>query len=305
MLTEAGRTPDRSSAVSGGRGEGWRMDEHFGRKFIDLAGLGINTRRAYIITVLRIVVYYLGFTGIVLGWVLLQRKPYISAFEVVIVAYGAIIAAGVAVVQGVARSHRRPWRSVVSAELTLDWRRLAIGAGVQTVLSLALACVANWIADEPWGFACHAPISVIALAAILTPLQAASEELLFRGYLTQALGRILGSRTAIVVLVGLVFAALHLNVNGPLTAPYMFAVSVTLSLVSLRDRRLELGIGAHTAVNWLSLCAIDSLVYDVPEIVITWPFLLASIVKGALFYVVTGYLVQLMDRRAGKMPTSA
>ena len=76
------------------------------------------------------------------------------------------------------------------------------------------------------------------------PPQAASEGLLFRGYLTQALGRIIRSRVLIAATVGLVFSLLHFNAHGPLTVPYFFVLSLIFSLVSLRDERLRTGDSA-------------------------------------------------------------
>ena len=155
---------------------------------------------------------------------------------------------GTAVVQSVTRTHRRPWLSLVSPRLTLDWRQLAIGGGVQatlTILTSVFLLLMHFVTGQPWRLDTALPVMlpVIAVALLMIPLQAASEEILFRGYLTQALGRIFGSWFKIVVAVGMTFAVLHVNAYGPLTMPYMFALSVIFSLVTLRNERIELTIG--------------------------------------------------------------
>jgi membrane protease YdiL (CAAX protease family) len=161
----------------------------------------------------------------------------------------------------------------------------------------------HFITGQPWRLAATLPVTlpVLTLALLLTPLQAASEEILFRGYLTQALGRIFRSRSKIAVAVGMIFALLHFNAYGPLTMPYMFAFSLILSLATLRDDRIELAIGAHTAQNCLAVVvSIDSLVsMDTTTIQITWPYLFTVVLHGILFYGLTRLLVRLTcDRQS-------
>jgi uncharacterized protein len=281
-----------------------RTEDGWGWTFIDLAALGINNRWSYFVALLRIVFYPIAFSALVVGaaFATHQLLP-LSPIVVVMGTFGSVIAAGIAVVQSVTRMHRRPWLSLVSVRLRLDWKRLAIGAGVQAILSSAFLFLVHFVTGQPWRSAATLPVplSVLVLALLLTPLQAVSEEILFRGYLTQALGRIFRSRSMIVVAVGIIFAVLHFNAYGPLTIPVMFAFSLILSLATLRDDRIELAIGAHTAQNWLGVVvSIDSLVsMDTTTIQITWPYLFTVLLHGILFYGLTRLLVQLAcDRRA-------
>ncbi len=298
MTTGASLT-STAQPVPTGFADLWRMPQGWGREFINLAALGTNRPRSYVITTLRIVFWYIGFAALVIGWVLLEQPRYFPPMAIIVAAFGSIIAAGAAVIRSVMRTHRRPWLSLVTPTLHLDWRRLAIGVGVQAFLAGALLLIDHLVAGEPWKLPSSA-MSVIALALVLTPLQAATEELLFRGYMTQALGRVLKSRIVIMTAVSLTFAALHCNVYGPLTMPYMMIVSVIFSLVSLRDGRLELVIGAHIAENWMSVGGIDAIAYTMPEVQITWLYLPALLVQGALFYGATRWLVQRIERRRGR-----
>jgi len=271
------------------------MPQGWGREFIGQAALGRNRLRSYILTTLLIVLAYFGFgLAVILGALFASGSGRIPPMAMTVGTFGAIIAAGATVAWRTARSHRRPWLSLVTPTLRLDWRRLAIGAGVQAVLAGSLLLIEHFATGESWQMPATA-IPVIAVALVLTPLQAASEELLFRGYMTQALGRLLKSRIAIMAIVSVTFAALHCNAYGPLTMPYMIIVSLIFSLVSLRDGRLELVIGAHTAENWLSVGGIDGIAYMLPSAQITWPSLPALIVQGLLFYAATRWLL----RRSG------
>ena len=298
-------TPAHSLVIPNSCRDTTQTDDSWGWKFIDLAVFGINTRRSYFVALLRIVFYPLAFSALVVAAAIVTHQLLpLSPIAMVIGVFGPIIAAGVAVLQSVTRTHRRPWLSLVSARLTLDWKRLAIGAGVQVILTLAFMFLLPFITGQPWRVA-RAPsvtLPVLTLAFLLTPLQAASEEILFRGYLTQALGRIFRSRYKIVVAVGVIFAVLHFNAYGPLTLPYMFAVSLIFSLTTLRDDRIELAIGAHTAQNCLAVVvSIDSLFYG-QEIQITGPYLLAVVFYGLFFYGLTRLLVRLACDRPASPP---
>jgi membrane protease YdiL (CAAX protease family) len=81
-----------------------------------------------------------------------------------------------------------------------------------------------------------------------------AEELLFRGYLLQALGLRTRRTWLLVGISALVFGAMHMaNTEvgaGPaLIFTYYVGFGAFLALITLRDNRLELAIGAHAANN--------------------------------------------------------
>jgi CAAX protease family protein len=297
MTTDASIDVISPPAVPAGFAGIWRLPQDWGREFINQAALGLNRPRSYIFSALRIVLWYFGFAALVIGWVMLEHRRTLPPAAMIIAAFGSVIAAGAAVARSAARTHRRPWLSLITPSLKLDWRRLKIGVGVQAFLAGSLLVTEHLVTGEPWRLP-FTDFPVVVLALALTPLQAASEELLFRGYMTQALGRLFKSRIAIMGAVSVTFAALHCNVYGPLTMPYMIVVSLIFSLVSLRDGRLELVIGAHIAENWMSIGGIDAMAYRLPDVQITWPYVPALLVQGLLFYGATRWLVQRFERRA-------
>src|SRR6267154_744201 len=197
-------------------------DRPRGWRFIDLAELGSNTGRSYAVALLRIILYpvaaavLLG-AVVALGTVVLHPPPgSLDPIVGILIQFGLIVVGGFAVLRSVERSHRRPWRSLVAPDLGIDWRRLAIGGGVQLAILGGELALVHVLTGWPWRFAIVAGLPVLLLAVLLIPLQSASEELLFRGYLTQALGRIVRSRILIAATVGVVFGLLHLNTYGPL-----------------------------------------------------------------------------------------
>jgi hypothetical protein len=279
----------RPSPAGGARsGYGWA--------FIDLTGLGRNSAWSYIATLLRVVLLPVAFLA--LGMVTLVAAGGIGKSAVVIaLAVAAVVVAGLALAWGVVRSHRRPWMSLISPDLRLDWRRLAIGAGVEAVLLGLTIALGHWLAGQPWPRGSSLPLPALAAIMLLIPFQAASEEMLFRGYLTQAFGRLSPPRVVIALLVGAAFGALHLGAYGALTLPYLLLLSLVFSLVSLRDERLELVIGAHAANNWLALSAFDLFDKADQTTRLGWPALAVLVVNGALFYAATRLLVERLCQK--------
>jgi len=271
--------------------------EQWGWRFIDLAALGRNTWRSYVATLLRVIFLPLAFLALVVaGLFFVDAGPLLRDSEVptsvIALATGSVIVMGLGLVWGVVRSHRRPWMSLISPDLRLDWRRLAIGAAVGGALLALSVGLGRLVAGEPSPAASAITLPGLLVVLLLVPLQAASEEMLFRGYLTQALGRVLRRRAVIAVVVGLLFGAVHLNAYGPLTIPYLLVLSLVYSAVSLRDERLELVIGAHTANNWLAIGAFGALGAAGRGVRLDWPAFAILIVNGALFYGITRALVR-------------
>jgi membrane protease YdiL (CAAX protease family)/MFS family permease len=294
----------RRNAATDRRPRGWA--------FIDLAKLGVNTRGAYARALLRIILYPVA-AAVLLGLaiaanaVLHHRSPgSIAAIAAILEKYGLIVVAGAAVVHSVVRIHRRPWRSLIAPDLRIDWRRIAIGLGVGLAILVAELAGVHEATGAPWRLGPLAALPALALGLVLIPLQSATEELLFRGYLTQALGRITRSRVMIAAAVGVVFGLLHLNAYGALTVAYFLVVSLTFSLVSLRDERLELAIGGHSAMNLFAFAAANSGLIGAAIIGVgarpmafNWVAIVVMAVNGALFYGITRLLVRLCcDRRA-------
>src|SRR6266446_5060675 len=282
-----------------------------GWQFIDLAGLGSNTGRSYAAALLRIVLYPLAVAvllglAVALGAVVGHPLPgSMDPIVGILIQYGLIVVAGFAVLRSVERSHRRPWRSLVAPDLSIDWRRLAIGGGVQLAILGGELALLHALSGWPWRFAIAAGLPFFLLAVLLIPLQSASEELLFRGYLTQALGRIVRSRILIAATVGALFGVLHLNTHGPLTMPSFFVLSLIFSLVSLRDDRLELAIGGHAATNLFafgvanaSLIGPGAVGGGGASMAFNWAAIVALMLNGALFYGITRLLVRLCARRS-------
>ena len=154
--------------------------------------------------------------------------------------------------------HRRPWRTLITTRHAISWRRIFQGAAVWGVIMLCSVGIQGALFPERyvWTFDAQRWLLFFMLALLLTPIQCAAEEVFFRGYLLQAFGRISRHPVVAASLSSVMFTLPHL-VNPEVTANGMWIMVVTyftmglfFALVALRDARLELSIGAHTANNF-------------------------------------------------------
>ena len=193
---------------------------------------------------------------------------------------------------------RRPLLTLVTPRQRFDWWRAGQGFVVFTVLA-AIAFVVE-CALYPGRYTLNANAGRLLVFApvilLLTPLQAATEELLFRGYLMQSLRTFLRSPWLIVIISSILFMLPHLlnpeaEQGGVLVAVQYLVLAIFFAIITLRDGRLELAIGAHTANNiFIAIVATypDSAL-DTPALFMADTldpvFSLASvIVGGGLFY---------------------
>ena len=152
--------------------------------------------------------------------------------------------------------HQRHFTSLLTPFSRINWLRILEGftaffllITLATVLEALFKPQAYQITFDLKQFLIFLPI-----ALVVTPLQAAAEELLFRGYLMQGLG--LWSRRALFPVLGssLLFMAAHLT--NPEVGEDMYLIPLLyllmglfLAFITVKSNSLELAIGAHAANN--------------------------------------------------------
>lgn len=194
--------------------------------------------------------------------------------------------------------HRRPWRSLVTTHKTIAWGRVFQGAAVWGGIMLATVSLesALYPGRYVWSFEFQSWFFFLLLALLLTPLQCAAEELFFRGYFLQAMGRIFRNPFVPAVLSSLLFTAPHLfnpeaaaHGLGILAVTY-FTMGLLLALLVLRDTGLELAIGLHTVNNFFLVMCFGYKDSPLPASAIFTSvsydpaFSLASVVVGGLIF---------------------
>lgn len=146
------------------------------------------------------------------------------------------------------------WRPrwVVSVVGRVRWAWL----GLASLVSLGFFGVAtglSFVLDPATRFDPEPQAAVILVVVLLTtPLQAAGEEFLFRGWLSQAVGSWFARPLAGALVAGAVsasFFALAHGSQGPFLFADRFAFGVVASVLAWRTGGLEAGIAAHALNN--------------------------------------------------------
>jgi membrane protease YdiL (CAAX protease family) len=142
-------------------------------------------------------------------------------------------------------------RWLASVQPRIRWRYL-VGCVVVALVALNGALLlSTTVAGTPhiglqhgfWGF--------LVVIVLTSPLQAAAEEIFFRGYLMQTLGSLVARPWFGVVVSSVVFALLHGVQNLPLFADRL-AFGLLAALLVWKTGGLEAGIAAHVVNN---ICA--------------------------------------------------
>ena len=159
--------------------------------------------------------------------------------------------------------HRLKPRWLSSVGPRIRWRYLLVCLGLSVVALLASLGVSLLLPLAPG----EAPVGEVneftsrtrdfmLVILLLTPLQAAGEEYLFRGYLTQAFGSLVWARRASQALAvlgpALIFALFHgLSQDAPVFFD-RFAFGVVAGILVIRTGGLEAAIAMHVLNNFLA-----------------------------------------------------
>ncbi len=193
--------------------------------------------------------------------------------------------------------HARPFISLITPFVRIDWKRVGIGFLVFSLLIELASLVEALLYPGRYQFTFKPleTLKFIPVVLILVPFQAAAEELLIRGYMMQGIGLLTRRAWVPVVASSLVFMLLHfanpeVQVDGLLALGSYLSVALIFALVTVKDNRMELAIGMHIANNVFVLVFNNAVTpLPVPPIFTittldTGYALVSSIVIGAIFY---------------------
>jgi membrane protease YdiL (CAAX protease family) len=224
-------------------------------RYLDLARPGRNAWWRYILGALIISGSWLGL-GLVPYALVVRAGIFDSRLDFIAINCSIFVMLG-----GLAVTmkwlHRRPLLSLITPAPRIDWRRMRRGALAWFAIAAVLSLIEFLLFRERFYLSFDAVrfAPFLLLVLLLTPLQAATEELVFRGYAMQAFAQLTRSPAMIAILSSVVFTAPHLlnpevQRHGVLLmAANYFAIGMLLATIALRDGRLELAIGLHAANN--------------------------------------------------------
>jgi uncharacterized protein len=183
--------------------------------------------------------------------------------------------------------HQRSVLSLVSSDRKIRFHRLIQGFGVWLLLLALQDGIGVLIQPQSYRFSFNLSqgfitlITFVLFILVFTPLQTTVEELFFRGYLLQGLGRLTYHPLVLSLLGGMLFALPHLAnpemERGPVWMGLQYgAIGVFWVLITLRDNRLELALGGHAANNLYI-----ALVCNTPDSALQTPSLFLQVVPFA------------------------
>lgn len=148
-------------------------------------------------------------------------------------------------------THRITPRWLSSVHPGLRWRYLIACATVAVVVLGIVLLLSSTLGPEAVTQPQRQLVAFLLVIVITSPLQAAAEEYLFRGYLLQALGSLAATPWLGLVASALLFALFHGSQNLPLFLD-RFAFGMLAALLVWRTGGLEAGIAAHAVNNLLA-----------------------------------------------------
>lgn len=203
--------------------------------------------------------------------------------------------------------HHRSWRSLISPDGTFSAKRFFTAFGLWMLIAILTSLADAWIHPGSYQFTLEWPawLWFTLLAVVLTPLQTSAEEMFFRGYLLQILGRLTRKKWLLLLLSGILFAVPHfvnpeMHSGFVLLAVFYFGFGVFLTWLTLYDNRLELALGVHAANNLFAVIGANYVGSALPSFslflssgVDPWFNLISFLIDTAVFLL----LLHLVDAR--------
>lgn len=154
----------------------------------------------------------------------------------------------------VPKIHKRTFLSFITSRKKFDYNRFL--AGLFTWLIIAI-CITFLVLDADqykFTFELNKFIPLAIIALILVPMQSATEEIVYRGFIMQGIYRLLERKWVTLIIVTLLFALSHAFnpefENGFVTIiPAYLIFSFTITYITVIDEGLEIPIGIHAGNN--------------------------------------------------------
>jgi hypothetical protein len=162
--------------------------------------------------------------------------------------------------------HKKTFLSIITGFTNIRWNRYFFSFSVWAGLIILLTIVSYFISPEEMEIRFDASkfIVLLIVAIIFVPIQTATEELLFRGYLMQGLGLAFKNGIAPLIITSVLFGLMHASnpeakAHGLLIMmPYYIFFGAFLGILTLLDEGAELAMGIHCANNLVSSLLITS-----------------------------------------------
>ncbi|WP_205370380.1 CPBP family intramembrane glutamic endopeptidase [Thermoleptolyngbya sp. PKUAC-SCTB121] len=223
--------------------------------YLQLADQGRNAAWRYLVGILITIFVWIA------GSVLFALPIFIGLIQpespfgltLMLLPFGLLLASSL---MAVGLLHQRPSATLIGPLGRISWPQVWRGF----ILFFLLAAIATIVEAllHPGRYSLN-PSFVVTLPSLLVglvliPIQTSAEEVFFRGYLLQGLGRLTQNWLLLSVANGILFTLPHLSNPEAEGQPWLaalnwFAAGAFLTLVTLRSGSLNLALGIHAAFN--------------------------------------------------------
>lgn len=173
--------------------------------------------------------------------------------------------------------HKRKFISLVTPNRKIGWKRIGFGFITFFVILGLTSIIDSLLSPGDYLFN-NVRVSdfllLFVLVLVLTPIQTTCEEIFFRGYLMQLLGKWIRIPFLLSLLAGSIFGALHFTNPEMGYSPILVGADYLLTgfiwcYITAKTNSAELSIGAHAANNMLLgwfITMDDSASGDIPSL---------------------------------------
>jgi len=152
--------------------------------------------------------------------------------------------------------HKKKWKWVITSRESIDWKRFFFGAIVWGLMIVAFKILSIFVYEDAmvWNFNPIPFFILVVISFILIPLQTTFEEVIFRGYLMQAFGMLVGNRWFPLLFTSIVFGLLHIanpeiEKLGYTSLILYVGSGLLFGMITLLDEGTELVLGMHAVNN--------------------------------------------------------
>ena len=155
--------------------------------------------------------------------------------------------------------HHQKIKTLVTAKNKFDFKRFTFSfllwAGV-VILSTGIEYLIS-PEDFVWQFDAKPFLILFLIAVVFIPIQAATEEFIFRGYLMQGIAVAFKNKWAPLIITSVLFGLLHgsnpeVEKLGNISLVYYVGTGLMLGIITLMDDGMELALGFHVSNNLLT-----------------------------------------------------
>jgi membrane protease YdiL (CAAX protease family) len=161
--------------------------------------------------------------------------------------------------------HHQTLLSVTTSRKKVDWKRIFFSFFLWSFFTILSFVVVYLRSPENfiWNFKLVPFLILVAVGAILIPIQTSTEECVFRGYLMQGFANLALNRWFPLVMTSLIFGLMHIfnpevAKMGYVIMVYYIGTGLFLGIITLMDEGIELALGFHAANNLIGALLVTS-----------------------------------------------